>query len=399
MTATRRASTNATSTCTRRRSASRSFTTSIRRAAAHLRVHHSRAIRFDGIVANTDSGFTVYDQDWGVSAIIPVLLPIIQDQIIASETAHLAQESNIPVLSIASLRDAESGLRHQVEETPEQIGQSINRGKSNHRMLMIDKGREEFERVYAQFTGIANIATKFEGRVAAAGRYPQTRWMGASPAGMDATGDSDMRNYVMMVEAAKPILLGRALPILDMVLARDAGLAEPPDYTWPSLLDLSDLEQAEVAKARTEAIQMAVDAGLIDEDEGRGILDGDPFFGELPGAAPEPPEPEPIMPIGGMPPGAPMPGEPMAARRRSRPLSRTTATGMTSEPDATPTREAAAFGQRAADTAPAAQGPVLLRGRGRGGRASAHRRDVGGPSPKYTRSRRWRPGSGVTASG
>ena len=126
---------------------------------------------------------------------------------------------------------------------------------------------------------------------------------------MNATGDSDTENYVKMAESERERLLADPLPVLDEVLARDAGIREVPDYSWPSLVDLSDLDVATAAKVRAEAVEKALTMGAIDEDEAREMLDGTPVFGPLEGPAPEPEEPEipPGMGFGGPPNGAPPP--------------------------------------------------------------------------------------------
>ena len=50
-----------------------------------------------------------------------------------------------------------------------------------------------------------------------------------------------------------------------------------------SLTDRSNREvaQATAAKLRAEAVNVVVQGGIIDENEGRVILSGDPIFGEL----------------------------------------------------------------------------------------------------------------------
>lgn len=278
----------------------------------YAKVHHSRILRFDGIKPDTDSGYTVYTEDWGVSSLVPAILPIVQDQGIASEIANLVWEASIPVLGVSRLREAVTGEVRDDDATPEQIGEEINRAKSNHRLLLVDRGREEFYRIAVQFGGLAEMMDKYPGRIASSEDMPQTRWMGRSPAGMNATGDSDMRNWILSVEGWRDDTVPSELEILDQVLARDAGLPEPLEYNWPSLLEMSDAERVEVAKATAETLEIAQTAGWIDEDEGRKILDGDPIFGELPGPAPEEPDPEPGMdpddPFG--PPMDPNPDEP-----------------------------------------------------------------------------------------
>ena len=125
---------------------------------------------------------------------------------------------------------------------------------------MVEKGEEEFERVSVQFGGLADLMDRFARRVAAAARIPATRFWGQSPIGMNATGDSDMRNYVMMFEAERQDVLPAALDVLDEVLARDAGLSEPLEYTWPSLLEMSDKEKADVALVKVEAAKKAIES-------------------------------------------------------------------------------------------------------------------------------------------
>ena len=272
-----------------------------------MRVHHSRVMRFDAITAATDSGFIVYDQDWGVSALIPVINALLQDEEIINAIGHLAQEASIPVLKVSQLRQALAGELHADDpDAPsvESLGMRFNQMKSNYRLALLDKEQEDFMRVQVQFAGLAQVVDAYSQRVAAAARIPQTRWSGRSPGGLNATGDSDEANYVMMVEAMREKTLAIAgLELLDLVVARDAGLSEPPGYEWRSLLELGEAEQAKVSKTKAEAVQIATDSGAVGEDDGRGALAGDTLFGALEGPPPEPIDPEPV-------PGNPMPALP-----------------------------------------------------------------------------------------
>ena len=261
----------------------------------NLTVHHSRIVRFDGITPETDSGFVSYDWDWGVSELVPVILALTQDQQLVSAISYLSLEASIPILGVAGLQRALAG--EFKEDDPdavdlEAIGSRINQAKSNHRLFMLDKTREEFHRVAVMFSGLADLIDRFEGRVAAAADIPETRWRGRSPAGMNATGESDMANYVMMVESLREQRLPDPLRVLDMVLARDAGLAEPLEYEWLSLLEMGERERAELSQLAATATDVAIKAGTMDEDEGRAALNNLGIFPDLEGPAPEPPEPE-----------------------------------------------------------------------------------------------------------
>ena len=167
-----------------------------------------------------------------------------------------------------------------------------------------------------QFGGLADIMQKIPERIAAMGGYPVTHFMGKSPGGLNATGESDMRIYVQGMEAERGHMLegmpGHAdIWTLDEVIARSHGMEEAPEYEWHSLLDMSDQEIAQVSKTKAEALKLAMDMGLIqDENEGRAILDGDPVFGELPELSESElaeleEKNEPPLPM--LPPGAPKP--------------------------------------------------------------------------------------------
>ena len=268
-----------------------------------VRVHGSRVIRFNGLTDPGDSGLShYYHQDWGVSMLVPIITSIMQEALGAQASAHMIQEASIPVLRIDNLRNIIAGgpgTKHQA--SAEEIGEGVNRYKSVFHTLMLDRETEEFDRVAIAFGGVANILDRAARRVAAAARVPMTRFWGTSPVGMNATGKGDMDNYIITFEAKRKNELQSVYEMLDEVVARSNGMQGPPEYEWPSLLDMSEKDRAEVAKSKGEAVKGQIEAGTIDEDEGRGIIDGDSIFGPLPGQAPELPEPAVLPP--------PVPGE------------------------------------------------------------------------------------------
>ena len=70
---------------------------------------------------------------------------------------------------------------------------------------MLDKELEDFDRVAIQFAGLADLMDKYQARLAMLGDIPMTRWANTSPGGLNATGESDLRNYIMMVEANRGV--------------------------------------------------------------------------------------------------------------------------------------------------------------------------------------------------
>ena len=185
-------------------------------------VHASRVLRFDGLTPLSASGYIVYQREWGVSCVIPVLLSLLQDQAVASGASHLTNEASIPVLRIGGLREAMQGRPDPGDPTPAQMGEAINTFKSLYRTMFLDSG-DEFERVNVTWSGLPDLMDRFARRLAAAADIPATRFWGQSPVGMNATGESDMKNYASNVAAQQKRLLTEPLRTLDVVLARSAG--------------------------------------------------------------------------------------------------------------------------------------------------------------------------------
>ena len=244
-------------------------------------VHSSRVLRFDGSTSLSDSGFTNYDRDWGVSELIPILTSIYQDAAAVGGVSHLTQELSIPVVNVSGLREAiAGGMGNPNGQSVEQIGRRIKSFMSNWNMLMLDR-KESVSRLTANLSGVSQVLDLFQSRLAAAADIPKTRWMGLSPVGF-STGDSDLHNYAVRIGALQVRMLTDPLETLDAVLARDAGIrGEVPEYEWLPLLNLSEKDKAEAEKIKMEAVALAIDKTVIVEEEGREIMSGGEVFGNL----------------------------------------------------------------------------------------------------------------------
>ena len=245
-------------------------------------IHASRVLRFDGIRPLGAGWSAGYASEWGVSELVPVMTAISQDAGTAQGIAHLAQEASMLVVKMQGFREALIGERLGDPEdlTPAQLGERMNLDKSLYRTIFTDID-SDISRITVAWTGLPELLDRFALRLAAGADIPGTRFFGQSPLGMNATGESDMRNYALRVAAMQERMLTEPLARLDAVLARDVGLSEPPLYRWLSLMDLSEADQAAVSKTRAEAVGLALSNNLLDEDEGRAALSGDALFGEL----------------------------------------------------------------------------------------------------------------------
>jgi hypothetical protein len=92
------------------------------------------------------------------------------------------------------------------------------------------------------------------------------RLFGQSPAGLNSTGESDLRTYYDNVTRSQDRQLRPGISVLLSIVYRSLfGKAPPDDFTFDfaPLYDMNDTERATVAKTTTDAIVAAEGAGII----------------------------------------------------------------------------------------------------------------------------------------
>ena len=251
-------------------------------------VHASRVIRFDGIEPETDDGWRAYQQEWGLSALIPIVITVMQDQLVASAGAQLAAQASIPVHKMKRYREWISGEEFsEAGDSPIQQMMKTSMLRSLYKLHIVDHG-DDVEFPSYSFGGFPLLMDRYAGRVAAAADIPETYFYGKSPAGMDATGEGDQENFTILIDSIHSDLLSPALDdMVDQVIARDAGLPEPPEYEWRSLVDLSDQEQADILDKITTAGERLINGFAISNEDFRMMVAGRPLVGQLEGPAPD----------------------------------------------------------------------------------------------------------------
>ena len=244
-----------------------------------MHVHHTRVLRFDGIDPLSMTGWQQYDEDWGVPSILPVAVEIMTDAGASKGAAHLINEVSVPYQKVEDFADAVQGGEDCEMSIVDRM-EAVTLGRSIYRTIFMDS-KDEFGRVDIAFGGLPEMMDRFARRLAAAADIPMTRFWGQSPLGMNATGESDIKNYAMSVDTLKNKQLKRPLFLLDNILSRHGGITEPINYEFPSLIDVSDTEQSTVLAQKSTSLTQLVMSGLINEQEARAALDGDPILGNL----------------------------------------------------------------------------------------------------------------------
>ena len=145
---------------------------------------------------------------------------------------------------------------------------------------------DEYDQKSMSLANVNAVLDEFQQAVCSATGIPATILFGRSPAGQNATGESDLENYYNLVENIQQGTLRTPLSrLIDVVVnCSDYGISLPPEWYihFESLWNESEKEEAETKKlkaeakrARAEAINTLVQAQVLDVSEARATLEGD----------------------------------------------------------------------------------------------------------------------------
>lgn len=223
-------------------------------------VHPSRLVIFHGNqTADDDIGASVH-AGWGDSVLISVLDAIKNADSTAANIATLVFEAKIDIIKVpnfmASLGD--EGYKQKILERYT----LANTAKGINGTLMLDK-EEDYESKSASFATLPDILDRFLQIVSGAADIPMTRLLGQSPAGLNSTGESDLRNYYDRISAMQEIEMGPAMHRLDEALIRSALGGRDPSihYVWAPLWQISEKERADILKTKADAARALAGTG------------------------------------------------------------------------------------------------------------------------------------------
>lgn len=132
---------------------------------------------------------------------------------------------------------------------------------------------EEFDRHGATFTGVPETMQAMALRVAATSGYPATVLFGMSPAGMNATGKSDLQLWHSFVASEQQ---GKLLPqyerLIDLLMKSSEGptngvVIEGWGMTFRSLMELSEPERVEMRLKQAQVDKINIEAQVVLPEE------------------------------------------------------------------------------------------------------------------------------------
>lgn len=186
-------------------------------------------------------------------------------------SAHLMTDMSQGVVSIDGLMGMIAGGQKDILMDRIQL---MNMSRSVARLMVLDAEKEKFERHGTPINGVADILELAMIRIAgAAGPVPVSILFGQDPAGLNSTGDLQIRRYYDTIAASqlKDLHPQHRRLIRLVMLAKDSptGGVEPDSWTltYNSLWQMTDQEKADLRLTTVQADAVEIQSGTVMVDE------------------------------------------------------------------------------------------------------------------------------------
>lgn len=238
-------------------------------------IHHSRFLRFEGTELPL---FEFQRNQWySDSVLIPLIPTIDQFYTTAASAAQLAEEATIDVVSVAGLQSLLTNPAG--EKAVLKRFQLMKMAKSIYNVLILDDS-EKYDTKTIALSGVKDLIWEYLKIVAAAVGIPATRFLAASPDGMNATGQSDLVNYIDMLSGLQIAIFDPRLEVMDRILCAHFDIPEF-DYEWCNIFPESSAEQAKRALDVSKALEILVTTGTVTRENANLIVSHSKIFGEV----------------------------------------------------------------------------------------------------------------------
>lgn len=228
------------------------------------RIHYTRCLRLEGI--RLPHWQRVMENMWGISVIERLYDRMVAFDSATTGAAQLVYKAYIRTYKLKDLRQTVAAGGDQMEGLVAYVEQ-MRRWQGVEGITLLDMDDEMEALTHQGFAGLSDALLQFGQQLSGALQIPLVRLFGQSPAGLNATGESDLRMYYDNVKQQQEKDLRVPVTRVYRVMAQSEGtpLPEGARITFRSLWQISDKEKAEIANQVVTAISSAEESGLISQ--------------------------------------------------------------------------------------------------------------------------------------
>lgn len=228
-----------------------------------MTIHHSRiAYRLVGVQLPYQQRLT--ENLWGISVLERLYDRMIAFDSASTGAAQLVYKSYLRTLSIEGMREIVAaggaplaGLTQYVE--------MMRRYQGIEGITLIDGSDSYDQQTHSAFSGLSDALNQFGQQLSGALQIPLVRLFGQSPAGLNSSGESDLRTFYDHIRQQQRRHLLGGITTTYKLIAQSEGIQLPPDFSldFKSLWDLDDVQKAEVADKTEKTVADAYDKAII----------------------------------------------------------------------------------------------------------------------------------------
>lgn len=231
-------------------------------------VHSSRVVLFPGL--RVPNRLKQINDGWDYSFLDNVYRALQRDENTAEAGAAILQDFVQAALSIKGLTDLVAAGKDDVVRKRLEL---LDMSRHVLNTMILDADEEQYEKHSSSVAGVSDVMDRQAERVSAIAEIPMTRLYTRSPAGMNATGESDMRNYYDSLKSEQTSMLQPRMEriVRLFMLARNGAFSgrEPESWSikWRPLWQPTEKEQAETRKSIAEADRIYLETGVVEPAE------------------------------------------------------------------------------------------------------------------------------------
>ena len=227
-----------------------------------MKLHHSRVLRF--VSRELPRTEMIAEGYFGASELEHLWDELQKRSATSANIAQLVFQANITTLKMGNLGDSIAmGSDESISAVRTLISEE-NRFRTSYGIQLLSK-EDSYENHPYSFAGLSDIYELFMMDLAGAAEIPATKLFGRSPAGMNSTGEADMRNYYEMISGLQERMLRPALERLLPVMTISCWgyLPEDLSFVFNPLATESPDHIAELSQKLSAPVIEAFKAGLI----------------------------------------------------------------------------------------------------------------------------------------
>jgi phage-related protein (TIGR01555 family) len=226
-------------------------------------IHHSRlAFRMVGVQLPYQQRLT--ENLWGISVLERLYDRMVAFDSASTGAAQLVYKSYLRTLKVEGLREIVAAGGAPLNGLM-QYTEIMRRYQGIEGLTMIDSNDDLDIQGHQAFSGLSDALNQFGQQLSGALQIPLVRLFGQSPAGLNSSGESDLRTFYDHIRQQQRRHLLGGITTTYKLIAQSEGVTLPDDFAvdFRSLWDLDDVQKADVASKVGDTVSKAVDGGLI----------------------------------------------------------------------------------------------------------------------------------------